>query len=359
MTMNRLLILLTLPALACSDLGDRDGDGTQDGPDAPADEYIREFVFVPIEGPDTAPAPVVLHFSTVSRVAGVERTARGWAASGADWDRLYDLSSSGPAVRQPWRIVPQGPLRLLAGMDDDVEALVVRRGRRGSIRLEPGGFVTEWSPDPGAQILLREGTLDAAADTLIGWVVDARFGLVANGARSNEGAATGPRPGLVGPTDSVPGGTAPAAAEPGANGSAASADSAAADTVEYPSIQRRRSSVRRLAGVLAAGDGALLVLGAGSDGSTLFVWREGATESWPVTLHTRSDAARPTLLLASPGAEPAAVTPSVPAEGAVRGELILPADVQPGRRLPLRVSGQVEVGGRPFTVEGVLLGVPE
>ncbi len=138
----------------------------------PTAGYDRVFVFL---GPGTEmPAAAVFDFTTLSDSSGVRRGERVRVLDGRDWIPLLDEGWRGDPLREPWRIVPHGSLKLIVGDGGEISALAV--GGDPDVRLEPGATLAEDSPGAGTQLLLRQATLRVDGGTVDGVVLDAQLG---------------------------------------------------------------------------------------------------------------------------------------------------------------------------------------
>lgn len=191
---QRLLIcalVLGAGSLACGD-GRRTGERQEAATQAPADfgpmaVYERRFLFL---GPgQRLPTAAVVDFVALSDSIGLRRGVRARLVDGAGWTRLMDDGWEMDRMRDPWRLVPYGPLRLLVGDDGELNALVFRHD--AEVRLEQGGALAGYTHDPGTQLVLRDARLAIGPDLVHGILLDAQLGRALDPAASREDATLG------------------------------------------------------------------------------------------------------------------------------------------------------------------------
>ena len=136
----------------------------------PGTTYERTIVFLETAGDSVQFAP--WDFQNRVETDGVHRSVRGWLGRGGMWGLfIEDEWTSGP-TRSPWRIVPRGPVRLVVGLEDELEEIYYREGPR-DLSLRLGGTLAEWSGQRGATYRLLEGALRLAGVETEGLVLDA------------------------------------------------------------------------------------------------------------------------------------------------------------------------------------------
>src|SRR5690606_18052004 len=87
---------------------------------------------------------------------------------------LLDTVWRMPPIREPWRPMPHGSLRILVDRDGEVEALVAGTGV-DEVRLLPGRPLDNWvSPD--AELVYSRAELRVAGIAYEGALLDTRFG---------------------------------------------------------------------------------------------------------------------------------------------------------------------------------------
>lgn len=217
MIRSRLTLLLALPliaAVACDDVPQW-GARSEPAAQAPADfgptaAYERRLVFL---GPgQRLPTAAIMDFVALSDSVGLRRGVRVRVADGAEWTALMDAGWEMEPLREPWTLVPHGPLRLVASDDGDLSAIVYRGDVE--VRLEPGSSLAEYSADRGTHLVLRQARLSVGGDLVHGLLLDAQLGRRLDPAMS--------RPALAPEAEHSPGAIeapeAPGADDPGGDG---------------------------------------------------------------------------------------------------------------------------------------------
>lgn len=129
--------------------------------------YDRQLLF--LAGTDTLLAAVLDFSAVVDSV--VSRSARVWLGREGVWESFLEATWQAERMRDPWRLVPHGSLRLVVGDGDEVEALLYRQGERGW-RLVLGSTRVEWSPAGGTQVRLRRAELGLGSESVSGTLLD-------------------------------------------------------------------------------------------------------------------------------------------------------------------------------------------
>lgn len=176
-------ITLTIPVLLSALVAGACDDGTpwSDGEETPTVEsrldfgptavYDRRILFL---GPDgDLPAAAAFDFSSLADSAGVRGGVRARVLDGAEWATVADTGWALAPMREPWRIVPEGALRVLVNDAGEISALAARDS---DTRLEPGTILSETSPDAGTQLILRNAELLLDGEPLPGVLLDAQLG---------------------------------------------------------------------------------------------------------------------------------------------------------------------------------------
>ncbi len=132
--------------------------------------YERHLVFLGNQGDTTFLVP--WSFSAQTKPGGVEREIRGWMARDDAWETLFSDRWEGPTSRVPWRILPRGPVRLIVGLQDAIEAILFH-GENRSLEVALGTLLVEWSGQRGQTYRVHEGNLFLAEHTLDGLLLDA------------------------------------------------------------------------------------------------------------------------------------------------------------------------------------------
>jgi hypothetical protein len=173
--MRNLLLFLLLGTLAACNRGpDQDlVSGGAAAANLPKTNYERRLLFVGGRAAD--PAIVAFDYTVLAGPLTIERSAGLWHSDSDSWAPLLDLSWSDQAIREPWRLVPNGPLRILV---DDVGEIEALRGRGGGgwFRLSPEVRLIEWSPDDLARYQVSRGEWSLGAEKVTGLLVDIQSG---------------------------------------------------------------------------------------------------------------------------------------------------------------------------------------
>ncbi len=136
--------------------------------------FDSEFLFVSLDADSTVLVPWFFR----SRVTpeGVLAEQSAWLSRAGSWETLGRSIRSAPATRSPWRIVPGETIRLVVGIEDRIQSLVLRDPPR-ELETSLGSLVTEWT-NPGATFVrLYEGRTAFPAGQVDGFVleVDSRW----------------------------------------------------------------------------------------------------------------------------------------------------------------------------------------
>lgn len=171
-----LLLLLSVCLLVSCDRVGSNGVPAADPDDAmeerSAATYERRFLFLATE--PEPPLALVYDFIVEAERTGLERTVRGWLGRNGGWASIVDEAWEMEWVREPWRLLPSGPLRLIVGEGDNVEAIVYR-GEEEEARLAFGTVLNAWSPHPGGQLRIQRAQLRVGEDAYIGTLLDTHF----------------------------------------------------------------------------------------------------------------------------------------------------------------------------------------
>lgn len=177
----RLAILLpaaALAAVACDGSASWTADNTEAAAGTRADfgpvaAYDRHLIFL---GPgQTLPTAAVFDFAALSDVGAIRRGVRARVVDGTDWLDLLDSGWEMEPMREPWRLVPHGPIRMVMSDAGELSTLVYRDDDV-VVRLEPGPTIAEHSPDAGTQIRLRQARLRLDGESVPGVLLDAQLG---------------------------------------------------------------------------------------------------------------------------------------------------------------------------------------
>lgn len=170
------LVLAAILASAC-DRGvpwdSEEATTTEPRPDfGPTAAYGRRLVFL---GPGTPlPTAAVFDFTSLSDSVGVQRGVRGRLLVGEEWLPLMDAGWSFGPMREPWRIVPGGDLKVVVSDGGEIAAILSRG--EPAVRLEPASLIAETSPDAGTRFVLRQASLAFEEQTLRGILLDSQLG---------------------------------------------------------------------------------------------------------------------------------------------------------------------------------------
>src|SRR5690554_2305322 len=112
----RTIILLVLLLLVACDRSERPGSAatnSRSGREGTAATYDRSFLLLSLRA-DT-PVAAALEFTAVEGPTVIRRTAGAWLARDRTWMELLEQAWETEPMREPWRLVPHGPLRLVVG----------------------------------------------------------------------------------------------------------------------------------------------------------------------------------------------------------------------------------------------------
>lgn len=170
-----ILLALVLAVPACENAPPWAGGSaptTEDvAPDfGPAAAYNRRLLFL---GPGDVPRAAIFDFNILSDSLGIRRGVRARVVDG-DWRTLVDAGWEMEPMREPWRLVPHGPLALVVGETGDLGALIHRDSV--ATRLEIGPVLAEHSPDVSTQLVLRGARLVLGDEIVSGVLLDAQLG---------------------------------------------------------------------------------------------------------------------------------------------------------------------------------------
>lgn len=240
-------LILVLLAAACDGGAPGAGETTADtarhdfGPTAAFD---RRLLFL---GPGAElPSAAVFDFGSLSDSAGIRRGARARIVEGDHWVRLVDAGWEMGPMRDAWRLVPHGSLKMVVSDAGELTSLT-HRSETTTLRLVLGGVFAEQSPDAGTQLVLRRATLELDGVTADGVLLDAQLG---------RALAPGPGrdPALTSPEDS--------------------ASTPEADTTASPTPAARPGAEA----VVVDGEGYSLVLATASGGDLAWVYGGGRSD---------------------------------------------------------------------------------
>lgn len=178
-----LAAFLALAFLGCGgEPGSADAGKDGDLPERPvAGPYRRDLLFL---APSPSPLAAAVHSSVRPLGNRTARALSAWTLRDGRWTSLAADEWQAAPVRQPWRLLPHGDVRLVVADGGELEWLVFGRGGSGP-RLRPGGVVAEWSQGAGERVVLRRGELRTGQGSSAGTVLDVEAG----------SAGVGPLPG--------------------------------------------------------------------------------------------------------------------------------------------------------------------
>lgn len=173
--MRVLFFITILSLLVACDRGETPGAfaGNESEADRPGASYGRKMFF--LAGSEVEPTALLFRFTVATASDGVRRSARAWLGRDGDWSNLLEADWEGPSMRDAWRLVPHGPLRIVADDGGDVEALIHHDEERG-FRLEPASAVVDWSPTELSHFRVRSADLLIGDEPLGGVLLDVQAG---------------------------------------------------------------------------------------------------------------------------------------------------------------------------------------
>ncbi|MBI4543929.1 MAG: hypothetical protein HY703_01890 [Gemmatimonadetes bacterium] len=148
--------------------GNRGASRTRGEANAPTG-FERRLLFLPESS--SIPLAAVFDFTVVLEPASHARIARMWLGRNGSWEPVFDAAWQAPPVREPWRLLPNGPLRLMVGERGELEALAYQRGSE-ELRLTPARALVDWSSGQEHQLRLRPGEILFAGSRARGLVLD-------------------------------------------------------------------------------------------------------------------------------------------------------------------------------------------
>lgn len=111
----------------------------------------------------------------------LRRRYQGWHRGPAGWTSVLSLRDTVPVPRARWRVLPGGPLRLVAARGGEIAAYRLRSGLRDVV-LELGGVASSWPSPTGQRERLRRARLRSGPDTVAGLAVVRRTARPLDGA---------------------------------------------------------------------------------------------------------------------------------------------------------------------------------
>jgi hypothetical protein len=133
--------------------------------------YRTELTFV---GQGTRPSLLRLRFDNRIDSASVHLRYRGWFG-GDEWREILDQSDSLPVPRAAWRILPTGPVRIVAGEGGEPSSVIVALSE-GALRLDSRGAIASWNSSAGQRESLWLAELLAESGAESGLLLTRREG---------------------------------------------------------------------------------------------------------------------------------------------------------------------------------------
>jgi hypothetical protein len=174
------MILIVAAALAVAACESGPGGSPADQevtPDyGPTAAYNRRLVFL---GPGAQlPTTAVFDFVALSDSIGLRRGVRARVVNGVRWRTLIDEGWAMAPMREPWRLVPHGPIKITVTETGDLGALIHRDSV--TTRLFLGATIAEHSPDVSTQLVLRSARLAVDDESVPGVLLDTQLGRSVN-----------------------------------------------------------------------------------------------------------------------------------------------------------------------------------
>jgi hypothetical protein len=131
--------------------------------------YERHVMFLGSRSDTTVLVP--WSFTSRTTAGGVQREVRGWLYRGEGWESVFGEGWESPPSRVPWRILPRGPVRLIVGRQDALEAILYQGGAR-SMEVASGTLLVEWSGQRGQSFRVHEATVFFVEHSVDGTLLD-------------------------------------------------------------------------------------------------------------------------------------------------------------------------------------------
>jgi hypothetical protein len=170
-TPPRLLLGTLLLLAACGGEAPQVDAPVEVAPSAPPPgrTYERALVFTTLRSDSVLLVPWLVEAR--ARPGGVDRRARGWLLRGGEWEPFLAQEWETPPTNAPWRILPQGPLRLIVGLDDALERVAYIEGAQ-RLEVALGASLAEWSGRRGEVFQLADAGLTLGEGSTPGIVLD-------------------------------------------------------------------------------------------------------------------------------------------------------------------------------------------
>lgn len=146
------------------------GDSTYLPSDSlPEQVYDREFIF--LSPPADSAVFLPWFFRARTFAGGVHRETTSWIVRAGSWEELAQETSDTPTIRAPSTIFPTPRVRLVAGQDNQIEALLFRDPPR-EVETQLLEILAEWPRPGGESIFLYRGRVLLPSITAEGVVLD-------------------------------------------------------------------------------------------------------------------------------------------------------------------------------------------
>lgn len=157
-----------------STAGAESDPGAADSPSATRRAFERTLVFATSSPSSRLMVPWILEAST--RPGGVDRLHRGWLVSDQEWEAFYREGWEVGPLREPWRVLPRGPFRILVGEGDRLDRVVYEDAGR-SLQLTLDEPLAEWTDSRGGSFSVLRGGLILGDRRISGRVLDVSGGV--------------------------------------------------------------------------------------------------------------------------------------------------------------------------------------
>lgn len=142
--------------------------------------YERSVVFTTTGSDSTLVVPWVMEASV--RPGSVDRVHRGWLLRAGSWEPFFRAEWETAPTREPWRVLPRGPFRILVGEGDRLDRIIFDGGSR-QLEVVLDQTLAEWTGNRGGSFNVLEGGLILAERRVAGTILD-----VSQGIRLEDGA---------------------------------------------------------------------------------------------------------------------------------------------------------------------------
>ncbi len=150
-------------------VGDEQRAAADSSGDVQPTAYERNLVLMTLAGDSAIVVPWLFHTQTAP--GGVVREVGAWLSRGDTWESFYFDRWHTESTRAPFRIHARGPLDLVIGTGDALEAVLYQEGSRQleTVLDEP---LTEWRGVQGTTFRVHRGALFLSSQRLEARVVD-------------------------------------------------------------------------------------------------------------------------------------------------------------------------------------------